>query len=120
MLKVKTIIKDSSIEGKGLFADEDILKGTITWEFFSGFDIILDELKWKDVNSNYFKKYAFRDKQTGKWIISLDGDQYTNHSHNPNTGPLPDGKMIALRDIKKGEEITCNYFEIDENANDKF
>ncbi len=41
MLKVKTLVRDSSINGKGLIADEDIPKGTITWEFFSGIDIVL-------------------------------------------------------------------------------
>lgn len=27
--------------------------------------------------------------------------------------------MIALRDIKQGEEITSNYYDIDINAKDK-
>lgn len=119
MLKVKTLVRDSSINGKGLFADEDIPKGTITWEFFRGFDILLDEIKWREVDSRYLKKYSFRDKQTGKWIVTLDNDKYTNHSDDPNTGPLPDGRMIALRDIKQGEEITSNYYDIDINAKDK-
>ncbi len=119
MLKVKTIVKDSSINGEGLFADEDIPKGTITWEFFRGFDIVLDGLKLAGIDKKYLKKYSFRDKQTEQWIVSLDNDKYTNHSDDPNTGPLNDGRMIALRDIKKGEEITCNYYDIDINAKDK-
>ena len=119
MLKVKTLVRDSSINGKGLIADEDIPKGTITWEFFSGIDIVLDGLDLSDVDRKFVKKYSFKDKQTGKWILSYDNDRYTNHSDDPNTGPTPDGKMIALRDIKQGEEITSNYYDIDINAKDK-
>lgn len=34
---------------------------------------------------------------------------YINHSCEPNVGLLSNGVWCAIRDIKKGEEITCDY-----------
>lgn len=39
MLVVKTKIGQSKIEGIGLFADQFIPKGTVTWKFHQKFDI---------------------------------------------------------------------------------
>jgi hypothetical protein len=113
MLLVRTYLAPSSIDGIGLFAGEDIPKGTITWEFYPEVDIVLEEFCFTRVQFEFVTKYAFQDKQLGKWILSADDDRFTNHSDDPNTGPLPDGRMVALRDIKKGEEITSNYYHID-------
>jgi len=113
VLQVRTYINKSKIEGLGLFAAEDISKGTITWEFNPDVDVILEEFVLNKIEFEFVAKYAFQDKQLGKWILSADNDRFTNHSDNPNTGPLPDGKMVALCDIKKNEEITSNYYHID-------
>jgi len=121
MLLVRTYLDKSSIEGLGLFAAEDISKGTITWEFYPDLDIHLEKEGFAvgKVEWEFIEKYAFYDKQLEKWILSADNDRFTNHSENPNTGPLKDGRMEALRDIKAGEEITSNYYEIDYDVNTK-
>ena len=38
MLKVKTYLDKSSIHGIGLFANQDIKKGTLVWAFTEGVD----------------------------------------------------------------------------------
>ena len=43
MLMVKTKLGLSSIEGIGLFADEDIKAATITWRFIPGFDQLFSQ-----------------------------------------------------------------------------
>jgi SET domain-containing protein len=121
MLKVKTYIDKSPIHGIGLFADEDIPKGTLVWEFSDGYDISLSrfgDLITK-IQRDFLVKYSFFDKQLHFWILSADDDRFTNHSEDPNTIPLDNGKMVAARDIKSGEEITANYYEIDDYADDK-
>lgn len=45
MLNVKASVKPSPINGLGLFADEDIKKGTITWKYNPRFDISFDPKK---------------------------------------------------------------------------
>lgn len=120
MLQVRTYLDKSSNSGIGLFAAEDISKGTITWEFCEDIDVVLEGFILNRIEFEFVTKYAFYDKQLNKWILSADNDRFTNHSDNPNTGPLPDGRMIALRDIKKEEEITSDYYAIDYDANLKF
>jgi len=117
MLQVKTYLDKSSIDGIGLFAAEDIPKGTITWKYVPDVDIELEESEHNEVEYEFIRKYAFFDKQLNTWILSADNDRFTNHSDNPNTAPLPDGRMVAVCDIKKGEEITSDYFAIDCKAN---
>ena len=39
MLYVKTKIRLSKVHGIGLFADENIPKGTVIWRFTPGFDL---------------------------------------------------------------------------------
>lgn len=117
MLQVRTYVDKSSIDGLGLFAAENIKVGAIIWEYYPDIDIELHEFALNDVEWNFIEKYAYYDRQLDKWILPADNDRFTNHSDDPNTGPSEDGKMVALRDIKKGEEITCNYHEIDYEAN---
>jgi hypothetical protein len=42
MLVVKTKIKNSEIEGLGLFADQFIPKGSVIWKYDPSFDIYFD------------------------------------------------------------------------------
>jgi SET domain-containing protein len=119
MLQVKTYLDKSSIDGIGLFADEDIPKGTITWKYIPDVDIELFEKEQVEVEYEFVRKYSFFDVQLNKWILSGDNDRFTNHSDTPNTAPLPDGRMVAICDIKRGEEITSDYFAIDCKANQK-
>jgi hypothetical protein len=123
MFLVRTYIDKSEIDNLGVFADEDILEGTVIWRYNSYIDIILDEEtidKLNDVEKGFIKKYAFLDAQTNRYILSADNDRFTNHSKTPNSSPNIEGDIISNKDIKKGEEITSNYFEIDKFAKEKF
>jgi uncharacterized protein len=119
MLKVKTYLDKSPIEGLGVFAAEDIPKNTVVWEFNAWLDRHVSPLHLSNMEMEFVYKYAFVDKQTDDWILPVDNDRFTNHSEDPNTYPIGDGRMLAKRDIKKGEEITCNYREIDKNYKEK-
>lgn len=114
MLLVKTKIDQSPIHGIGLFADEDIPKGTVVWEF----DPLIDKaISPEDIKSlrplarELIDTYAFYDN--GKYVLCGDHARFTNHSDDPNLGSTPD-TSFALRDIKKGEEITDNYNSYDQ------
>ena len=91
-------IKESSIDGLGLFANEDIL---INEEF--GISHVKDKL----FEDNYIR-------------TPLGG--FVNHSNNPNCEFYKDGNYIKLRTIKsvsKGNELTAKYWLYDmEELND--
>jgi len=52
---------------------------------------------------------------SGLTIDKIDGDasNYLNHSCDPNTAFLCDHAMVALKDIEKGEQATCDYSTFD-------
>jgi len=41
MYTIKISVKDSPIDGKGVFADEQVRKGKIVWIFTKGHDLLL-------------------------------------------------------------------------------
>ena len=97
MLRVKAPAMPSKIEGIGLFAEEKILKGTITWKFDPMFDILFEpeEVKKmpKDIQ-NLMNHYAYFSTKLGKYVFPLDDSRFTNHSstrNNVDSVHLPKG-----------------------------
>ena len=128
MLLVKTILAPSDIEGLGLFAAENIAKGTIVWKFVPGVDALLDASEIESlpaVAQDICKRYAYLDPASKKYVLCGDDARFENHSENPNTaGAYPAGEPfgldVATRDIKKVEEITCDYRAFDAEFDYKF
>jgi uncharacterized protein len=121
MLTIKASVKQSKVEGIGLFADEKIPKGTITWKFNPRFDLVFSEAeveKMSQQQKDFLDKYAFMSIRQGKWVLPSDDSRFTNHSINNNidTVDLP-GEIetagMANRDIEVGDEILVNYRTFD-------
>ncbi len=111
MLLVKTKIEKSGIHGIGLFADQFIPKGTVTWEYNSEFDTSFTEeqvQKLPEIAKDRFLHYAYIDKDLSKYILCWDDLRFINHSTNPNIDSTP-RKDVANKDIQPGEELLCNY-----------
>lgn len=104
-MKRDLYVADSGIAGKGVFTKKPFKKGKI---------VLL--LKGKKVK---FFVNNIKDSQEGPnwvgfgknlWIDVQDGlVKYINHSCNPNMGIKGSVTFVALRDIKKDEEITFDY-----------
>ena len=118
MLKVKTKLKESSIHGIGLFADEFIAKGTLIFQE----DDFTIKIKKEDLSSmddlkiEYVKKYCYL--RDGIYHCSMDNDRFTNHSEEPNVFET-ETETYAAKDILPDEEITTNYESICVEFNDK-
>jgi len=117
MILVKTKLGKSNIDGIGCFADEDIAKGTVIWRFVPGFDQEFS-MEFVDRLPNFCRdqvvKYAYISKKTGNYILCTDDTRFFNHSENNNVKNLSakneqEGIDIAIRDIKKGEELLYDY-----------
>lgn len=111
---VKTYIAPSGIEGIGLFAAEFIPAGKKMWEI-NGFDILVDNEGFKSLPLTeeqlaYVKRYIYFN--SGYWIYCGDDAKFTNHSVNPNTR-IDFSEQFSIVDIYPGDEITCNYHELD-------
>lgn len=105
----------STIHGLGLIAQEFIPCGAAVWEMRSGFDL---EFTTKDLQSfpppvrDQILRYSEGDYDPQRDCYTLCGDdaRFTNHSNNPNTASVDDGRItMATRDIQTGEEITWDY-----------
>ena len=107
-------VKGSSIHNKGIFAKTDIPKGTKIIEYVG-----------EIISNKEADKRADRDDKNGTVYLfeldkkrTIDGDvdyntaKYINHTCDPNCETEEDDGhiwIIAMRDIKKGEELSYDY-----------
>ncbi len=101
------VVKKSNIAGKGVFANKEIKKGR-TICFLTGELCSLDEML-KRVSSG---------KEGSSDPLGIDNEKYLdleeiprtfNHSCEPNSFIRGKNKLIAIHNIKEGEEITYDY-----------
>jgi shikimate kinase len=106
----ETYIKESKIHGYGLFASKKFYKGDVIAQFG---------------NPNFWKKKDYynlsEEEKERRWFVPLDNgqclitDKRTNFSFiNNSTAPnafinFSNNWVVALREIKKDEEITIDY-----------
>lgn len=100
-------IKKSRIAGKGVFAKEGIAKLS-TIRFLTGELCTLDEVLRRVENG---EEEASDPLEVGdEEYLDLDEISRTfNHSCDPNSFIRGENELVALRDIKRGEEITYDY-----------
>lgn len=115
MLLVKTHIKNSIVNGIGLFASEFIPKGTIIWELNKKLDLIITQKEYEKLPilvNKHFDHFAYYCEKEGGWVLCFDNARFVNHSDNPNTEGLEN--TVAKKDIQIDEEITENYYVFNE------
>lgn len=114
-----TFLKEKKGLGIGVFAKNSMKMGaTIT--IFGGYILSLNEEASLDksirdnglqIEENFV--LAIKNKN------EIEKASFFNHSCNPNAGFTGQISLIALRDIKKGEEITFDYAMVLYNGEDK-
>jgi uncharacterized protein len=120
MLLVKTALTASSIHGFGVHATEPVAKGTEVWRFQEGFDLEKtpeEVAALPEIVQEWFKRFAYLDHHFDRYILSFDHARFINHSDDPNIRPDYEKHRcavgIAVREIRKDEELTINYREIE-------
>ena len=120
MYLVKTYLDYSAIHGVGVFAGEDIAEGTIVWQLFEELDRALDPAavdSYPVAAQRFVRTYGYMNE--GRWRMCGDHGIFCNHDDNANTASREDGTDIAVRAIRRGEEITSNYRQFDAKAGEK-
>jgi SET domain-containing protein len=118
MLTIKTTLKEVPGMGIGLFADEDLTKEQIWWEWDPSIDLMIQSEEFKSLSKlaqAFVEKYTVKDKFGNYWLDS-DNGKFVNHSNLPNSTGIDyiDGISMKVKTIKpvlKGEELTMNYRE---------
>ena len=115
---VNTYLAPSTIDGVGVFALRDIKKGERMYQNVIPSLHDLPYSKWRKLHEHvrktlieFFPYKIFDGKERAQtfWYPVNSMQAYMNHSDTPNYDCMKD---IALKNIKKGEEITENYREI--------
>ena len=122
MLTILASARPSSIHGVGLFADQFIPKGTITWRFDPVFNVVFpkDEVeKMPEHQKRLIKFFAYFSTKRRAYVYSIDDSRFLNHSIHPNHDILPIPNEVELcnvanRDIQIGEELTVDYRAFDD------
>ncbi len=111
MLHPDTTLKFvNHIIGSGIFANEFIPKGTLTYVKDS-LEIELSPAQFSQQDKSIqavVDKYSYID-ENGHYIVSWDNAKYINHCCEPNTISTGYGFEIAIKDIYPGDEITDDY-----------
>ncbi len=112
-------VKRSSIHSWGLFATTEINAGDLIHKFDSRVfptTHISEILLWPEKKREKFLHYAFQggiDFYYGNFsILQNDNSFLMNHHCDPNCGYISDEVLVAIRDIKPGEELTLDYATI--------
>jgi uncharacterized protein len=96
----KVYVGKSSIHGQGLFARIRIPAGEMIGRF-------------EGVETDQDGQYVLWIQQSGSRYLGIEGTtelRFVNHSRSPNA-EFEDDVLVALRPIRPGDEITCDYGE---------
>jgi hypothetical protein len=99
----KVVIREAGNFGKGAFAKQKILKG----EEIAAWDGPIYDYDYKGWNQD-LRDHAIQFERR-KWRDSNGMARYINHSCEPNCGIKGLFRIVAMRDIAAGEEITWDY-----------
>ncbi len=125
MYLIKTEVRESTINGKGVFTLETTKEGDVVWKFVKGVDDKITTEEYGNLNDEdkkYIEKVGYLSPLSNMWVFPSKDDnaKYTNHSNINNLTAIKNIELseeiyfIASRDINIGEELTNNYYEFDE------
>lgn len=101
------VVKSSEIQGKGVYAIVDIQKSETVLEIDDS-HVVTDPSKLTKEQNEYDCDYL----EDGKVILMQSPEKFINHSCDPSTYVKTISgvrKVLAMRDIKIGDEITYDY-----------
>ena len=118
MLRIPTFVAPSRIAGVGLYSGVDLEPGTVIWEYTEGVDWRMrpEELDaFPEPFRSRFRHYLYLD-ESGLYVLCGDNAKYMNHDDDPNCDDSGEIHTVAIRPIRAGEELTCDYRLFDAEA----
>ena len=114
MLNVKTRLGWDKVKGITVIADQDIKQGDFVTIFDPSYDIIFEKtyIDHMPESQRHFidnMAYEYEYGENFKYILPFGHEPFMNHATNPNV----DEYGRASRNIKSGEELTCDYVLMD-------
>mgnify|MGYP001573536985 CR=1 FL=1 len=103
-MELKIEVRNSGFDRKGVFAIKDLKKGEVVNVWHPKKIVIEEEMK----NLPEDEQNHTTPEGKGNYMVMGEPERFVNHSCDPNTY-VHNKTDIALRDIKKEEEITSDY-----------
>ena len=100
-------IKDSQLNGKGIFAIRLIEKGEVVFEWHPK---VLTKEEASKLPADELKHFTYPDGENILWM--QPPERYINHSCESNTVVVGRSDVASL-DILPGEEITSDYIDLE-------
>ena len=116
MFLISTFVGPSSLEGVGVFAAEDVPAGTRIWQFTEGVDVRMPTELMEAIPEplqTRIRKYCYLEEDSGQYVLCGDNAKFMNHSFEPNCDDSSGEYTVTLRDIRAGDELTCDYRTFD-------
>ena len=113
-MMVETDLRESSIEGIGVFVTQDVPRGTLLWKFDSRIDRVFSQEEIDSLplaTASFVRRFSTWHAASGLWIFCGDNGRHFNHSDAPNTfsAGIGFGDDYAAIDLKAGDELTSDY-----------
>ena len=109
---VRVEVQPSSIFGKGLFPLESVKRGTIVCSFTTDATVITEREYVGAIERNEYLIVRTGTRYVGRYFTFTNEPDtelnFFNHAFEPNL-LCHCGVVIALRDIRAGEELTLDY-----------
>lgn len=99
----KVFIKNSKIGGKGIFAKRGLKKGELVG-VVKGKVVPDSRESYQKYGADHLHPISYSEA-----LLNRNFTKYTNHSCDPNCGLKEGVKIVAMKPIQKGEEITIDY-----------
>jgi hypothetical protein len=109
----KITLKETQEFGKGIFASQNIKKDEHIFNFEGPKYHYGDELHYEHWTQDLHDHAVQIAEHI--WVSNTGIGQYINHSCEPNCGIKNLTQVVAMRDIKIGEQLTYDY-EMTENS----
>ena len=114
MLMVETELRESPIQGIGVFVTEPVRAGQLIWRFDSRIDRVFSDEEVSEMPEElqrFLKTYSTLHAELNMWVLCGDNGRFFNHSDTPNTRSLgiAFGDDVAASDIPAGTELTSDY-----------
>src|SRR5665213_2412897 len=93
MFLIKVEVRESAIDGKGVFTLQEIKKGDVIWKFDPTHDKFLLPAEFKaldDVSKEALLPVAYLSRVTNRWVYPPENDpaRFTNHSKENNLSAI--------------------------------
>jgi hypothetical protein len=120
MMHIQYKLDRSKKHGIGLFTNEDLQQGQLVYTASPMLDVDITQAQFVSLNEREREEirwWGFFDTPTQKWHVDFDVSKFINHATDATVTQDPNhanAYLVTTRDVKRGEELTQDYLEFED------